>query len=98
MRRSGVIMLAALAFFSTSNAFAKPAKDGEPCKLAAADGVFGSQTGVIVNGVCQPVTGDAGTGHPHLEYRRVACTDTGAALLDGQVVGRCGPNGIPPRS
>ncbi|WAX58721.1 hypothetical protein M6B22_08145 [Jatrophihabitans cynanchi] len=92
MARRVIRVLLGIAFVAQLSAMlpaaALPSSNAQDCIIAGS----GGKHGVILNGIC--VDGESATPptSPSIEYRRVACTDTGAALLDGQVVGRCGPN------
>jgi hypothetical protein len=53
---------------------------GAACTLSAAGGLFQGQTGVMVNGECEPVNADPVGDSPALEYRYVGCEADGTAI------------------
>jgi hypothetical protein len=59
-------------------------QDGQACKLSAAGGFFGKQTGVIVNGKCEAVS--SGSLPSGVEYRTLSCLSDGTAVVHGSEV------------
>ncbi|HEU5009048.1 MAG TPA: hypothetical protein VFT67_18945 [Jatrophihabitantaceae bacterium] len=66
------------------SAMASAGQDGQACKLSAAGGFFGKQTGVMVNGKCVAVS--SGSSPSGYEYRTLSCLSDGTAVVHGSDV------------
>jgi hypothetical protein len=84
----GVLLCAAAGLATAS---AAPA-NGERCEINADHGLRGALEGIMVDGVCRPVT-MVQPGSPNVPSRTAGCMADGTAIVDGSPADdSCGPN------